>query len=492
MNKEGIREGLQRIGLKRGDTVILHSALSSLGHVEGGADAVVDAFLETLGSEGTLIVPTFGALGVITDAVKGHPDAVSSIHPMASIAAIGAKAEEICRDHWKAETAHADNTPYVRIAEMGGYVCLLGVDQDRNTTLHTVEELLGLPYLKPTSEKTFDTPEGKQTKSWTLFPGPHRDFIGLDAALRASGKMTIGKIGTSAVRLIRSRDLIDICMEIGRRDPAFMLCANPNCADCVMQRADLYRARMAGEAFTLAAAGSLAGRYVPEMLENLNAAGIGAVELDAVQGKPVHQLRPDVLKTSIAELKAGGLDVSLRLAAFEGPTVEGMQKAKGSVWATDAIFGIAATEGAGRIALPLTSEAEEAARLSAEYSVPVAFYNCALSGESVSRRLMELKEKNLPSGFVFNGAEFARCGESPFLGTYKLKLRRFVEQLDVEDGLWDGTPVPLAQGNAEVKEMVSILRCSNFEGMMVLGARNRAAGDLRQAAQAFARLLDTM
>ena len=137
-----IEAGLRGLGLKTGDIVLVHSSLASLGKVEGGAEAVVAAFLAVLGAEGTLVVPTFRSLGVITDAVRDRPGAVRSIHPRASVAAIGRHATEICRDHWKAELAHAEGTPYVRISELGGYVCLLGVDQDRNTTLHTVEELL--------------------------------------------------------------------------------------------------------------------------------------------------------------------------------------------------------------------------------------------------------------------------------------------------------------------------------------------------------------
>ena len=52
-----IRE-LRRLGLRQGDIVMCHSALSSFGKVAGGARAVVDALLETIGREGTLLMPT--------------------------------------------------------------------------------------------------------------------------------------------------------------------------------------------------------------------------------------------------------------------------------------------------------------------------------------------------------------------------------------------------------------------------------------------------
>ena len=52
--------GLGSLGLTSGDVVFVHSSLSSFGHVEGGAETVVQAFLEVLGPEGTLAGPSFG------------------------------------------------------------------------------------------------------------------------------------------------------------------------------------------------------------------------------------------------------------------------------------------------------------------------------------------------------------------------------------------------------------------------------------------------
>ena len=137
MTKSDIVRDLRALGLRTGDAVLLHSSLSSIGRVEGGAGTVVDAFLEVLGDTGTLAVPAFGKLGVIAEAVKTHPRVVRSVHPMAAVAAIGASAEAFCRDHWKAELAHGLDTPYTRIADAGGYVCLLGADQDGNTAPRT-------------------------------------------------------------------------------------------------------------------------------------------------------------------------------------------------------------------------------------------------------------------------------------------------------------------------------------------------------------------
>lgn len=479
MTRREIEKGLQDIGLKKGDIVLLHSSLASIGHVEGGADTVVDAFLSVLGPEGTLVVPTFGKLGVITETVNGRSDAARSIHPLASVAAIGASAADICRDHWKADLAHAEDTPYTRIAEMDGYVCLLGVDQDRSTTLHTVEELLRLPYLETTPEATFPTPEGEVRRSWECFPGPHRDFIGLDPILRESGRMRMGKIGTSMVRLIRSRDLIEFVRANDERNPTFVLCDNPECSDCVGQRARIRGHRFSRESFRLAASSSLSGRYIPEIIDNLRAAGIHAIEIDCLQGLPWPMHPRENIAAAIQSFRACGIEVSaLRLVSIPP--------------AIDPIVETATMTGVSRLVMPLSHSAPDIARAAGGKNIQVSFFNALLGSEEASAVLLDLADQNLQARFTFNAANFARTGEKPFLESYKRKLRRFVDQLDIEDAAFDGLPRALARGNAEIKEMISILRCANFPGFIVLGANNRSVRNLSETVAYFERLLDSM
>jgi aminoglycoside N3'-acetyltransferase len=61
VKKEGIKAGLMRLGLKKGDTVGVHSSLSSFGYVEGDADTVIDALLETVGERGNIVMSTHSA-----------------------------------------------------------------------------------------------------------------------------------------------------------------------------------------------------------------------------------------------------------------------------------------------------------------------------------------------------------------------------------------------------------------------------------------------
>ena len=68
VSKEIIKEGLSSLGLKEGDVVLLHSSLKALGPARElvklpncGADMVLDGFLETVGPDGLVAVPTLSA-----------------------------------------------------------------------------------------------------------------------------------------------------------------------------------------------------------------------------------------------------------------------------------------------------------------------------------------------------------------------------------------------------------------------------------------------
>ncbi|MCD6364820.1 MAG: AAC(3) family N-acetyltransferase [Planctomycetes bacterium] len=473
-----IEEDLRALGLKKGDIVILHSALSSIGRVEGGGEAVVDAFLSVLGEAGTLVAPIFGKLGVLTEIVRDRSNAVASVHPMAAVAAIGAKAEEICADHWKAETAHGDDTPYLKIADLGGYVCLLGVDQDRCTTLHAAEELLRLPYLRTTTERTFQTPEGEKTKSWAFFPGPHRDFMRLDHIFRESGKMRIGKVGNAVTRLMKSRDMIDLAIEAMRADGQYVLCDNPNCADCVRQRAAARRDLFAREDFRIVASAALAGRYADEIVDNCKAAGIDAVELDYVMGRPVPVTKGVKIAPFVERLREGGIEVTALRTCIVSHDVAGLLAA-------------AAECEVPRVVMPLTAEGPAHAALAAAADVEISFYNANLNCRKVLEFMTAARQADPAAGLTFNVANFARCGEQPFT-SYRKKLARFIDQLDVEDCTYEGTPTALAMGNGEIKEVISMLRCRSFAGTMVMGAGNRSAADLVQTTKRFVELIEAM
>ena len=290
--------------------------------------------------------------------------------------------------------------------------------------------------------------------------------------MREKGKMKTGKIGNAVIRLMKSQDLIDVFTELGSNDPAFCLCDNENCADCVAQRAAIRKSELDKEDFKFSIASSVAGKYIPEMIENLKAAGVDYIELDIIQGKPAHKLPADKLKKAVKEFAENNIKISaLRLPAI--PTD------------FDKILELLKTVGIDNLIMPLSANAEAFIKQADEAGINVSFVNIAMTGLYAAGIMSKIK-----AGFVFSPAEFAKAGEMPFLQSFRQgKFGKYISQLDIEDALFDGTPSSWASGNAEIKELVSILRCASFSGFMTISGKNKNPEKTKDLAENFLALL---
>lgn len=152
ISRDRLVDDLRTLGLTAGMDVMVHSSLSSIGYVVGGADTVVDALLAAIGPEGTLLMPSFnhGAArvynplttpttnGAIPDAMWRRPDAVRSMHPTHAVAAIGPNAEAYCRGHLDIGV-WAPESPIGRLIHGGGYILSIGVTHNTTTAHHVAE-----------------------------------------------------------------------------------------------------------------------------------------------------------------------------------------------------------------------------------------------------------------------------------------------------------------------------------------------------------------
>jgi aminoglycoside 3-N-acetyltransferase len=453
--------------------LMVHSSLAALGSVDGGADTVIDALVDAVGPEGTVVVPTFACdppfdrktsatpLGAIADRFWRRPEAVRSKHPTHSVSAIGKNAEELIRGHEKASTAYGEGTPYLRLARGGGKILLLGVDQDRNTTLHTAEAIAGAPYLD-TIESTYVDDDGTHvTIPIEAMAGPHRDFIGLDLLFRERGIMNVGTIGAAVCRLMDAGRMLETALEALANDPAAMLCENLSCADCVMLRGRIKAARLSKETFTVAAVAGDISEDLDEVIAAIRDEGISALELT-----------PDEFERWESSLT--GVDVT----AIRGrPTSE-------DAWLADSL-GVPLIIPAGN-----QEELETAVQLEIETSAEVLVEN---DGTPPSVYSAVLEKMQRTPGLAFNPALFAATGAKPFLEVfYRGSLRKHTRHFYVDDGTFDGHRVLPGCGNGEVKEIISMLRCRSFAGTLTLRSHSGGVAGFRATAAAFRRLRDNM
>ncbi|WP_255171478.1 AAC(3) family N-acetyltransferase [Natrononativus amylolyticus] len=238
---------LERLGLRDGDEVAVHGALSSIGWVEGGANAVIDALCTAVGSEGTVVVPTFtpfvvreepfdrertrSRTGAITETLRTRPDAVRSAHPTHSVSAIGPAATTLTTDHALERSLGADS-PLHRLARRGGSILLVGVGHERNSTIHVAEALAELPYKTGTNRVLVRDGDGTVRTVETARVGCGKGFSALEPLADDAGVLRRGHIGRAPAQLMDGDAIIEAALEALEDDPGFLLCAEPDCWWC--------------------------------------------------------------------------------------------------------------------------------------------------------------------------------------------------------------------------------------------------------------------
>jgi aminoglycoside 3-N-acetyltransferase len=487
LDKAAIAAGLRKLGLRAGDIVMVHSSLSSVGYVEGGPATVIEALVEVLTPTGTLLMPTFGGpppfdlantssgLGAITEAFRKMPGVFRSLHPTHSVSAIGARAEEIVRDHIASPTAAGRETPYGRLIELGGKILFVGVDNDRSTTMHTLEEYVEAPYLSHREATYLDENGQEQTKKLRLFPGPHRDFIGLGPLFRGEGVEVTGRIGNAVCRLIDAGRMRDVVLAAFRDDPALVLCDNPNCADCVMQRRKILVARLKQEGFTLSALASSVSMYPDEIAFEMDRAGVSDLVVDRLWGQPVWRVTEQRLRRAAATFGEEGVTVGAVCCPAEASSLEHS-------------LGIVKMMGARAAVVPLPPDTTPFVAAGERNGVEMLFENHVLPSTACLELLQHAGAKQ---ALAFNPASFALLGEKPFLGAFQSRLKHHIGMLFLSDATFGGEYTLPGRGNGEVKELLSILRCRSFSGRVVL-ATGPGGPPFRDLVAAFWALMESL
>lgn len=157
-----LRRDLVELGLAAGDVVCVHSAYGKMGYVVGGPRTVLEALLEGVGPQGTVMMPTFTGdlsdpadwrypaippemidevrssvpgfnrqlsparqMGVLAELLRHRPGAVRSPHPQSSFTAVGARAAELCDVH-PLDFRFGSQSPLGALLHAKGKVLMLG------------------------------------------------------------------------------------------------------------------------------------------------------------------------------------------------------------------------------------------------------------------------------------------------------------------------------------------------------------------------------
>lgn len=238
--------------------VIVHASLSAFGEVRGGARAVVGALLAAFESVlapaftyATMVTPETGPpenglrygqgkysnrnaalfdpgmpvdrmIGAIPEALRRHPAARRSLHPILSFTGVNAG------PFLEAQTYAEPLAPIGALVEARGWVLLLGVDHTANTSLHYAERLAGR----------------KQFVRWALtrhgarecpgFPGCSLGFQ--EAAARLEGIARSVQAGAARVQALPLFETTTIVRDWIAEQPLALLCRSADCPRCAAVR----------------------------------------------------------------------------------------------------------------------------------------------------------------------------------------------------------------------------------------------------------------
>jgi aminoglycoside 3-N-acetyltransferase len=162
LNKKDLLNGFEKTNVKKGGTIVVHTSYKSLGGVEGGVDTVINAMLELVGRNGTVLFPAFNfqswtethyfdvmetpsKMGMITEQARLKPDAKRTPHPIYSFSALGACAEEFSKT--EDVEAYGPNSVFALFHKLNATIISIGLDFNNSFSMHHyIEYNVGCDY----------------------------------------------------------------------------------------------------------------------------------------------------------------------------------------------------------------------------------------------------------------------------------------------------------------------------------------------------------
>ncbi|MDO5517831.1 MAG: AAC(3) family N-acetyltransferase [Clostridium sp.] len=248
--KEDLIKGFKDLGVKKGQAIMVHTSLKRLGFVCGGAQIVIEALIECVGKEGTIMMPTqswknldpksgvhweepeewwqiirdnwpaydkditpTNTMGKVAEMFRRWPGTKRSDHPARSVAALGKYADYLTENHDLCNIFGTDS-PIDKLYKLDGYVLLIGVGYDKNTSIHLADVKAQYPGKHNVTESSAVMVDGKRKWiSYDTLAVDGEDFVEIGADFEKNHNVKQVKIGNGTVKFMRQRELVDYAVE---------------------------------------------------------------------------------------------------------------------------------------------------------------------------------------------------------------------------------------------------------------------------------------
>ena len=238
------------IGIQKGQAIMVHTSLSSLGYVCGGAQSVIEALMDRVGKQGTIMMPTqswknldpstgvywqepeewqpvireyipaydkrmtpTNTMGAVAEMFRQWPGTLRSDHPARSVAAWGHDAQYLTEKHDLSDI-FGDSSPIGRLYKLDGYVLLIGVGYDKNTSLHLADVRAEYPGRHTVTESSAIRVDGQRVwKSYETLAVDGEDFPAIGEAFEQTGKVRHVPLGNAMLSMMRQRELVDFAVK---------------------------------------------------------------------------------------------------------------------------------------------------------------------------------------------------------------------------------------------------------------------------------------
>jgi len=257
-----LTQGFLQVGLKEGDSVMMHASLEKIGTVDGGAAMVIHRLLRVIGDNGTLLMPTFTSisrhgqshdnftapncwcegkeerhvpfipelqpdkqLGAIAHRLCSWPRSRRSKHPGYSFVAVGKHADEVVSELKLDDPL----VPIKKLLKYNPNIVLVGVDLTVATAIHLAR--VGKSSMASTDERALTI--SSKGLNWVNIRG-----LGCSSGFQKLAshltKRESKMIGTANAEVYSMKELVEAGRSILKKDHAALSCDNQSCLSCAV------------------------------------------------------------------------------------------------------------------------------------------------------------------------------------------------------------------------------------------------------------------